>query len=286
MDVRQELLARMPKSLEAHRRSAEVVASEIVSTVDMPNPFYVERAKGCRLTDVDGNEYVDLTMGFGPHFLGYSPDFVTKAVQEIAPRAMQFGIHTPYQEPLARLIADSSPAVEQLIFCNSGTEASLYAMRAARALTGKDKVAMFDGGYHGAHDGVLNSLRRGSPLDAPTSFARGSGIPDATAGLTPMLPYRSEIAFDLIRKQKNELAMVMLEPVQSSNPRTDHKDWMHELQAVCRESGVLFMLDEVISGFRLAFGGGQELFDLQPDLAIYGKIIGGGTPIGAVGGSA
>ncbi len=284
MDVRQELIRRTPNSREIYERSAEVLASEVVSTVDMPHPFYVAEARGSRIIDVDGNEYIDLTMGFGPHILGHAPDVVVDAVREAAPRGLQVGIHNPLQEKLARRIVDAAPALEQVVFENSGTEATMVAVRGARAYTGKTKVAVFDGSYHGVHDYVLYTAHRSSARDEPVPHPRGAGLPAETRDQVLMLPYRSRAAFDLIRKHADELAVVLLEPVQSSNPRTDTKEWMQELREVCRESGVLFLLDEVITGFRLAYGGGQEIFDVQPDLATYGKIIGGGMPVGAVAG--
>ena len=284
VDVRSELRARTPRSREIHERSASVLAAEVVSTIDMPHPFYVAEAKGARITDVDGNEYIDLTMGMGPHVLGHAPDPIIAAVREAAPRGLQVGIHNPHQETLARLLVEAAPGVEQVVFANSGTEATLYAVRAARAYTGKTRVGIFDGSYHGVHDVVLVNPHRNSPREAPVPHPRGAGVPQETLDHVVMLPYRSTAAFDLIRKHRDELAAVLLEPVQSSNPRLDHIDWTQELREVCRECGVLFVFDEVITGFRLAWGGGQEVFDLEPDLAAYGKIIGGGLPVGAVGG--
>lgn len=285
IDVKKELVKRTLKSKETYERSAEVLAAEVVSTVNMPHPFYVAKAKGSKIIDVDGNEYIDLTMGFGPHVLGHAPDFVVDAVKKVTPNGFQVGIHNPHQEPLARLIIDAAPGLEQVVFTNSGSEATLYAIRVARANTGKLKIGLFDGSYHGAHDIVLMDVHRNSPKESPISFPRGGGIPKEMVEQVLMLPYRSPKAFDLIRQHKDELSCVLLEPVQSSNPRLDTKEWMQELREVCQESGVLFIMDEVITGFRLAYGGGQEYFEIQPDIATYGKIMGGGLPVGAVAGS-
>jgi glutamate-1-semialdehyde 2,1-aminomutase len=285
MDVREELLARTVKSREAHAAAVEVMASEVVSTIEMPHSFYVAEAKGPRITDLDGNSYIDLTMGMGPHVLGHAPEPVLAAVREALPRGLQYGIHHPHQESLARLITEAVPAVEQVMFGNSGTEATMYAVRAARAHTGKTKVALFDGSYHGVHDYVLAIPHRNSPREAPVPFPRSAGIPGATTEQIVMLPYREEAAFDTIRQHKDDLAVVLIEPVQSSNPQRDTKAWLQELREVCRDSGVIFVMDEVITGFRLAYGGGQEVFDIEPDFATYGKIIGGGMPVGAIGGS-
>lgn len=286
LDVRRELTARTPRSREIYERSAEVLASEVVGTIDMPHPFYVAEAKGARIRDVDGNEYLDLTMGMGPHVLGHAPDVVVAAVREAAGRGLQVGLHNPHQERLARLMVGAAPALEQVVFANSGTEATLYAVRAARAYTGKLKIALFDGSYHGVHDTVLAVPHRQSPREAPVPHARGAGIPQETLDQVVMLPYRSRAAFDRIREERDALAAVLLEPVQSSNPRLDTTEWIRELREVCRECGVLFVADEVITGFRLSWGGGQEVFDVRPDLAAYGKIVGGGLPVGAVAGPA
>ncbi|MFQ5699287.1 MAG: aspartate aminotransferase family protein [Myxococcota bacterium] len=286
MDVLEELLARTKRSREAQEQAQRVLASEVVGTVDMPQVLYVREAHGSRVVDLDGNEYIDLTMGMGPHVLGHSPEVVVDAVCQAAPRGLQYGIHHPGQERLARRITEAAPALEQVVFGSSGTEATLYAVRAARALTGKVKVAIFDGSYHGVHDYVLATAHHQSPRTRPTPFPRGAGIPEASSDQIVMLPYREPAAFEQIREQRDELAAVLLEPVQSSNPQRDTGEWMRELRQVCRECGVLFVMDEVITGFRLAYGGGQEVFDVRPDLATYGKIIGGGAPIGAVAGPA
>ena len=283
-DVRAELEMKTPGSKEAHERGSEVLGQLVTGTLSIPHPIYIREAKGSRVTDVDGNEYIDLTMGFGPHLLGHAPDIVVDAVKEAAERGLQYALHNPYQEPLARLLVEASPCAEKVVFCNSGTEATMYAIRAARAFTGKNKIAMFDGAYHGAHDYALVRAAKESPRDAPTSNPEGDGIPEEVLQTVMMLPFRSETAFDLIRQHKDELALVMIEPVQSSNPRLNHVEWMRQLREVCRDSGVLFMLDEVITGFRLAYGGAQEFFEIVPDIATYGKVLGGGMPMGAVAG--
>lgn len=285
-DIRAVLESRTRKSQEVYERSHEVLAQQVVNTVRMPYPFYVREAKGSRITDVDGNEYIDLTMGYGPHVLGHAPDFVVEAVKEAADRGFHYGLFSPYQEPLARLLVEASPCADKVVFTNSGTEATMYAIRAARAYTGKTKIAVFDGGYHGSHDYVLVRADGDSPRTEPTFSPMGDGIPHETTDQVIMLPYREEAAFELIRKHKDELALVLLEGVQSSNPRLDHGDFLRELREVCRECDVLFLMDEVITGFRLAYGGAQEMFDVVPDIAAYGKAVGGGLPIGAVAGSA
>lgn len=227
-------------------------------------------------------------LGFGAHVLGHRHPAVEAAVAEQLGKGWHFGIHNPLQEPLARLLTEAVPAAERVIFCNSGTEATMYAIRVARAFTGRTKVAVFDGAYHGAHDAGMVMAAPGSPRLEPVAMPLGAGVPDGVARDRILLPYREPAAFETIRRHKDDLALVMIEPVQSSNPHLDEDSaaFLHELQAVCRDCSVLFLLDEVITGFRLAFGGAQERLGLAPDLATYAKALGGGFPIGAVAGRA
>ncbi len=276
--------ARTPGSREMHERSGAVLAQEIVDTVNMPYPVYIASAKGSRLTDVDGNEYIDLVGGFGPHVLGHAPEVVVRAVQEAAAGGVQFGLHNPYQEPLARLVTDAVACADKVVFCNSGTEASMYAIRAARAFSGRTKIAMFEGGFHGAHDYVLAKVDTSSSLDAPFTYPMGDGIPAETRSTMMMLPYMSDRALEMIREHRDELALVMIEPVQGSHPHLEAGEFLGELVRVCREAGVLCLFDEVITGFRLAYGGAQEFFGAVPDMAIYGKAPGGGMPLGVIAG--
>lgn len=286
-EIRDRLAARTVRSAEIHGRSAEVLSLMLVPTVEMPHPIYIDSADGGRMVDVDGNGYIDLTMGFGPHVLSLRPEVVADALRRQLEKGWHFGIHDPRRAELARLLVEASPCGESVIFCNSGTEATMYAMRAARAFTGKTRVALFDGAYHGAHDYALVKPDLESPRSRPTATTFGGGVPDTVRDDTMMvLPYRDSAAFDLIREHKDELALVMIEPVQSSNPRLDTKDFLAELLRTCRACDVLFMLDEVITGFRIAYGGCQEYFGITADLATYGKALGGGLPIGAVAGRA
>ena len=285
--VRDALLARTPRSQALNREGSQVLAVEVVPTFEMRHPIYIESTGGGRVTDVDGNSYIDLTMGMGPHLLGHRPDCVVDALRAQIDQNIHVSLHNPLQSKLARLVEDACRCAEQVVFSNSGTEATMYGMRVARGFTGKPKVASFSGSYHGAHDYALIKDNSESPPSDPTGKNYGRGVPDVIKDDTMMvLPYRDERAFDLIREHAHELAVVMIEPVQSSNPRTDIKEFLHGLNDVCRECGVLFMFDEVITGFRMAYGGAQEYFDITPDLATYGKALGGGMAIGALAGQA
>ena len=285
-DPWREFERRTRRSREIHNREKSLIPMAVVGTVDMPYPIYIVEGRGARIVDVDGNEYIDLSMGFGCHVLGHAHPVVVDAVRDAAARGVQFGIHTPYQEPLARLVVDASRCAEAVVFCNSGTEASMYAIRAARAHSGRTRIALFEGAYHGAHDGVLVKTDEDSARNLPRAVAKGAGVPREFVDQVLMLPYRHEAAFDLIREHARELALVMVEPVQGSNPTLECRDFLAELLETCRDAGVLVLFDEVITGFRLAYGGAQEEMDLVPDLAVYGKTLGGGMPIGAVAGRA
>ena len=284
--VRTKLLNRTPKSEEAARRGHPSLAMEVVQTVDMPHQIYIDSAEGPYLTDLDGNQYIDLTCGFGPNVVGNRPEPVEKALSSQIKKGWHFGIPGAEQAHLAELIKDSSPAVDEVMFCNSGSEATMFAFRAARAVSGKRVIAMFDGSYHGIHDYALVKADHKSERSTPTSSSLGAGIPEEISrDLMMMLPNRDSNAYELIKQYKDDLAMVVIEPVQSSNPRLDNQEFLKGLREVCTECDVLLMFDEVITGFRIEYGGCQEYYNIFPDVVTYGKAVGGGMPIGVVAGS-
>ena len=285
-DLEMEFARRTVRSREIHERSKDLIPMEVIGTVDMPYPIYLAEGHGARVIDVDGNEYIDLSMGFGCHVLGHAHPSVVGAVQDAATRGVQFGIHTPHQEPLARLVVEACPCAESVLFCNSGTEATMYAIRLARAHSGKTKIGFFEGAYHGAHDIAVFKTDDSSARNRPQPTSKGAGVPAATLEEILLLPYRDESAFDLIRQYADELAVVVIEPVQGSNPTLQCEEFLAELVEVAKQCGVLLLFDEVITGFRLSLGGAQSQFKLTPDLATYGKTVGGGLPIGAVAGRA
>jgi glutamate-1-semialdehyde-2,1-aminomutase len=278
--------ARYRASLEIARASAGVLPVIAPEVLALPVPICIQSAAGARLVDVDGNEYVDLLMGLGPLVLGHAPQVVLDAIGEAARDGLQYVVPNRWQEPFARLIVEEVPCAERVLFCNSGTEATMYAMRALRAVSGRTKIAVFEGSYHGAHDYALARADADSPLDAPTVSPRKAGVPDEVMATMTMLPYWSDAAFDLIRAQAGELAGVMVEPAQGANPQDGQVEWLRELREVCREAGVPILFDEVITGFRMGPGGAQAAFGVVPDIATYGKVLGGGLPIGAVAGRA
>ena len=285
--VRKTLKQRTPKSFEIKNRG-KAVAQEVVQTVSLPHPIYIDSADGGTVTDVDGNTYIDTTMGFGPIVLGHNHPVVKEAVQKQIEKGWLFGLPSEHQFQLGELLEQASPCTDEMIWANTGTEATMYAMRAARAYTGKPMIGVFDGAYHGAHDyALLFATYEQDTNSKPNGMYASAGISDVIKDSTlRILPYRNAAAFDLIRENKDDLAAIILEGSQNSNPRLDNKEFLQGLRDVCDECGVLLIFDEVVTGFRVDFGGIQGYYGITPDLATYGKAIGAGMPVGAVGGKA
>ncbi len=284
--ARAELEAKTKASQRIAQDRAEILNSGLAANLEMPHAIFIDRGDGGYVYDADGNAYIDTSVGFGLHMLGHRHPDIEQAIKARTEKGWMFGIHTTSQLRLAQLLHDASPCAERVVFCNTGSEATMYALRAARGYSGKEVIAYCDGFYHGAHDyGMWMTDPRSDPI-APTALPMGHGIPGALKDLTLLLPYRDPAAFDLIRRHKDALALVMVEGVQSSNPQAGAGEFLRELAQVCRDSGVLFAIDEVITGFRIAYGGAQERFGVVPDLATYGKVLGGGLPVGAITGRA
>jgi len=285
-EARAALSERTPRSRAIAAERAEILNSGLAANLEMPHPLFIERGEGPWVFDADGNRYLDTSVGFGLHMLGHRHPEIEAAIKARCELGWMFGIHSTAQMKLATLLHEASPCAERVVFCNTGSEATMYAIRAARAFSGRDRIAIFDGCYHGAHDWGMWATDPASPREAPAKVPMGHGIPAALDELVTLLPYRHPAAFDLIRRQAGELALVMVEGVQSSNPQPEAGEFLRELASVCRDSGVLFAIDEVITGFRVAYGGAQERFGVVPDMATYGKVLGGGLPVGAITGRA
>ena len=285
-EAQAELASKTTGSQKIAEDRSEVLNSGLAANLEMPHPVFIERGEGPYVFDADGNRYIDTSVGFGLHMLGHVHPVVEEAIQKRVPKGWMFGIHSTSQLNLANLVREGSPCAERVVFCNTGSEATMYAFRAARGYSGREKIALFDGFYHGAHDYGMWMADPSSPKEAPTPLPLGHGIPSALKDLTLLLPYRDTAAFDLIRKHKDELALVFVEGVQSSNPQSEVGEYLRELADVCRSCDVLFGIDEVITGFRVAYGGAQERFGVTPDIATYGKVVGGGLPVGAITGRA
>lgn len=241
----------------------------------------IRSAEGCRIRDIDDNEFIDLTMGYGANFLGHSPGLIHEALLNQIGNGWNFGLDSENQLEFAQYIRAAGPANERVQLCATGSEATALAMRAARAYTGKDIVGVFSGAYHGSHDYALVTA---DPEDSSAKAHIGLGIPERLNDLVEPLTYGSADAFQRIRDLKSTLAAVIVEPVQGSSPKSKTESWLRELEKVCRECSVLVILDEGLTGFRLAYGGAQERYALEPDLVTYGKALASGLPIGAIAG--
>ena len=285
-EARASLLEKTRASQQISQDRAELLNSGLAANLEMPHPIFIERGEGPYVFDADGNRYIDTSVGFGLHMLGHVHPAVEAAIKDRVGKGWMFGIHSTSQMALANLVHEGSPCAERVVFCNTGSEATMYAFRAARGFSGKEKIALLDGFYHGAHDYGMSITDPRSPREAPTRLPMGHGVPDAIGELTLLLPYRDPAAFDLIRAHKHELALVFVEGVQSSNPQPEVGEFLGELAEVCSACDVLFGIDEVITGFRIAYGGAQERFGVKPDIATYGKVIGGGLAVGAITGRA
>jgi glutamate-1-semialdehyde 2,1-aminomutase len=248
-------------------------------------PFFVERAKGSRIWTVDGVELIDYVGSWGPAILGHASPIVVSAVCEAAQRGVSFGIPNPLEVEMAELICAWMPAIEKVRLVNSGTEATMSCLRLARGFTKRDKIVKFAGCYHGHADSLLVKAGSGALTHGQPDSA---GVPRAVAGETIVLPFNNiEAVRAAFRENKDQIASVILEPIPANAglflPR---EDFLHQLQEECAKNGALLIFDEVMTGFRLARGGAQQLHGIRPDLTALGKVIGGGLPVGAFGGRA
>lgn len=248
-------------------------------------PFFVSQAKGCRIEDVDGNEMIDYVGTWGPAILGHAPQCVIDAVSEAAKQGVSFGIPNPYEVDMARLIVDWVPSVEKVRMVNSGTEATMSAVRLARGFTGRDKIIKFVGCYHGHVDSLLVAAGSGALTHGKPDSA---GVPTAFAAETITLPYNDlEKVQAVFEQMGDQIAAVIVESYPANAGLIFPKQgYLQGLRDVTAKHGAVFIFDEVMTGFRVAKGGVQELEGIVPDLTAMGKVIGGGLPVGAFGGKA
>ncbi|WP_193212026.1 non-ribosomal peptide synthetase/type I polyketide synthase [Luteolibacter marinus] len=248
---------------------------------EMVYPIVSERSKGSKIWDLDGNEYVDLTMGFGTYLFGHSPDWLTAALEEQLRTGIEIGPQSRIAGKLARALCELT-GMDRATFCNTGSEAVMAAMRLARTVTGRDRIAYFTGDYHGMFDEVLV---RGSWVDGVYKAQPiAPGIPSSLVENMLVLDYADPASIDILKAHAHELAAVMVEPVQSRAPDLQPREFMHQVRAITRASGTALIFDEVVTGFRCHPGGAQAFFGVEADLATYGKVIGGGIPIGVLAG--
>ncbi|HTA30363.1 MAG TPA: glutamate-1-semialdehyde 2,1-aminomutase [Candidatus Cybelea sp.] len=248
-------------------------------------PLFVDKARGAHVFDVDGREYIDYVGTWGPAILGHAPAKIVRAVQEAAEQGTSFGIPNPLEVKMARLVCRAAPSVEKVRMCNSGTEACMSAIRLARGFTGRDKIIKFDGCYHGHADSLLVKAGSGA---LTFGYPDSAGVPAAFTQHTIVLPFNeTEPVRAAFAANAGQIAGIIVEPVPGNAglylPKPGYLEFLREITT---QHGALLIFDEVMTGFRLAFGGAQERFGLRPDLTCFGKIIGGGLPVGAFGGRA
>jgi glutamate-1-semialdehyde 2,1-aminomutase len=248
-------------------------------------PFFVNRAAGAHVFDVDENEYIDYVGTWGPAILGHAHPKIISAVKAAADAGTSFGIPNPFEVTMAKIVCDAVPSVQKVRMCNSGTEACMSAIRLARGFTKRDKIIKFDGCYHGHADSLL--VRAGSgalTFGHPDSL----GVPASFTQHTIVAPFNDEDAVqEVFEANFGQIAGVIVEPVPgNAGLYVPEPDFLEFLSRITAENGALLIFDEVMTGFRLAFGGAQERFGITPDLSCFGKIIGGGLPVGAFGGRA
>src|SRR5450432_1130178 len=248
-------------------------------------PFFVERAQGANIWDVDGRKYIDYVGTWGPAILGHAPAVVINALREAAGRGVSFGIPNPLEVEIAELICRCVPSIEKVRMVNSGTEATMSCIRLARGYTRRDKIIKFEGCYHGHVDSLLvhagsGALTHGQPDSA--------GVPEGFASLTIALPFNNiAVVRDALAKNAGQIAAIILEPIPANaGLYFPQADFLPSLRDICTKYGVMLIFDEVMTGFRVARGGAQELYGVRPDLTALGKVIGGGLPVGAFGGRA
>lgn len=285
-------LQRLKGSFEAHEEAKAIIPGGVTANIKYfePHPIVMKYGSGSRLTDVDGNEYIDYLLCYGALALGHGHPYVNDAVTRQFAQSGTYIFGTPHQleYDLAKKIVDLFPSIDQVRFTNSGLEATLLTIRLAKAFTGKEKIAKFEGHYHGGYDEVLVSVNpdfneagdETNPIPVPES----KGISKRDLADTVILPFNDlEVTEKILRAKKDEIAAVILEPVQGGFiPATGN--FMYGLRQLTKELGIILIFDEVKTGFRITVGGAQNIYHIEPDLTALGKVLGGGFPVGAVGG--
>lgn len=273
-----EYVSKTPKSKVLYERARKVFPAGVSYSIRYfrPYPFFTAKAKGSRLFDVDGNEYIDFWLGHTALILGHSPPPVVEAVEKTLQNGTHYGTSHELEVELAERLTKMVPNVEMVRFTNSGTEANMFAARLARAYTDKQRIAKFEGGWHGGYDALHVGVKY--PFDIPESAGLTAGATQDTI----VLPFNDLEGVKQKLKDK-EVAAIFIEPVQGGGGAVPvQKEFLEGLRELCCERDILLVFDEVITGFRLAPGGGQQFFGVKSDIIVFGKILGGGFPIGAL----
>jgi len=245
----------------------------------------IREGKGSRVWDMDGNEYIDYLIGSGPMMLGHGHPEVLDAVHEQLDKGMTFFANNPHGIELAEEICNAMACAEQVRFVSTGGEADMYAMRLARAFTGRDKIVKFEGGYHGMSAEAQMSLAPEKLINFPVAVPDSAGIPDGVRDEMLIAPYNDlEFASSLLNEHATDIAAIIVEPLQRIIPPVP--GFLQGLRDLCNKHSIVLIFDEVVTGFRLAYGGAQELYGVTPDLCTLGKVIGGGFPLAAIAGNA
>lgn len=273
------------KSKKLYERAVRLMPGGVSSPVRAvkPFPFYTKKARGSRIYDVDGNEYIDYCMAYGPLILGHGDERVREAVRERLEDGWVYGTPIELEIEYAEFLIDTFPSIEMVRFTNTGAEATMSALRLAKGFTGRKKFIKIEGSFHGAHDSVLVKAGSGATTHGTPNSA---GVPEEFVVNTLQAPYNDiEALVEVMEKNKDEVSALILEPVMgNASLIIPEKDYLKEVRKVTRENDVLLIFDEVITGFRLSLGGAQEYYGIDPDITTLGKIAGGGFPIGIVGG--
>lgn len=275
----------LDKSRDLYNKARTLIPGGVSSPVRAikPYPFYTESASGSKIKDIDGNEYIDYCLAYGPNILGHSNPTIKQAIISQLEKGWLYGTPTELEVNLAEKITRLYPSIDMLRFVSTGTEATMSALRAARGFTGKNKFIKIEGGFHGAHDAVLVKAGSGATtLGKPDSL----GIPEDFTKNTLQVPFNDiEALTAVIEKNQDDLAALIIEPVMGNiGPVLPDGNYLKDVRKVTEENDVVLIFDEVITGFRLAMGGAQEYFGVTPDMTTLGKIVGGGLPIGVFGG--
>ena len=276
------------RSIEAFRKAVQYLPGGVNSPVRAfraveTDPVFIERGEGSRVFDIDGNEYIDYLGSWGPLILGHAHPAVVRAIQETAQRGTSFGAPTELETEMAQLVSEIVPSIEVVRMVNSGTEATMSALRLARGYTGRDKIVKFEGSYHGHADSLL--IKAGSGV-ASLSLPDSPGVPPQVAAHTLTAPYNDlESVKVIFERFGEEIAAVIVEPVAGNMGVVPPlPGFLEGLRKLTREYGALLIFDEVMTGFRVSYQGAQGLYGVTPDLTTLGKVIGGGLPVGAYGG--
>ncbi|MDY6764785.1 MAG: glutamate-1-semialdehyde 2,1-aminomutase [Halobacteria archaeon] len=279
-------MKRRPVSKDLFDRAMEVMPGGVSSPVRsvVPYPFFVEKGEGPYIWDEEGNKYIDYCMGYGPLILGHGfPDQIMSDIQSQIARGNLYGAPTRLEVDFAEFLADHVPSIDMVRFVNTGTEATMSAIRAARGYTGKNKIIKIEGGFHGAHEGVLVKAGSGpSTLGTPDS----AGVPRSFTKHTLQVPFNDiEAMTKAVEDYEGDLAAVIMEPMMgNSGPILPEEGYLEEVRKLTHDHNVVLIFDEVITGFRFGLGGAQDHFGVTPDLTTLGKVAGGGFPIGIFGG--